>query len=163
MHSLISWIAVILYALAVVSLVAALQGMVMPRRGERLALFMAVLAVPLHAAALWQGLWTAAGVNLALYNALSLLGWVMVTMLLLATLRQPVQSLGLVVFPFAAISAGLAGALGTPAPTLVPIGARWIGMWSARFLPTRYSASPVHRPCCWPGSTAACVAVGLAV
>jgi ABC-type uncharacterized transport system permease subunit len=123
MHSLISWIAVILYALAAVSLVAALQGMVVPRRGERLALFMAVLAVPLHAAALWQGLWTAAGVNLALYNALSLMGWVMVTMLLLATLRQPVQSLGLVVFPFAAISAGLAGALGTPAPTLVPIGA----------------------------------------
>jgi ABC-type uncharacterized transport system permease subunit len=122
MHSLISWIAVILYALAVLSLVAALQGVATPRRGERLALVMAVLAVPLHAAALWQGLWTTAGVNLALYNALSLLGWIMVTMLLLATLRQPVQSLGLVVFPFAAISAGLAAALGTPAPTLVPIG-----------------------------------------
>lgn len=123
MHALLMTLAAALYGAALIALLAGLRGRVLIARGERFGMRLAIPAVVIHAVLLWQGSYSAAGLNLSVMNAASLLGWLMAVMLLLAAPRQPIQSLGLVVFPFAAITLLAAGLFGVPAQTLVPLGA----------------------------------------
>ena len=121
-HTLLTPIAVALYGAALVTLLSGLRGRVEMRRSERLAFGLALPAVLIHAILLWQAVWTTAGLNLSLFNAASLLGWLMAAMLVLAAIRQPVYSLGLVVFPFAGITLVLAETLGVPGARPVAVG-----------------------------------------
>ncbi|TVO62343.1 phosphohydrolase [Spiribacter vilamensis] len=121
--SLTTWIAFAFYALAVAVLLAALRGRLAMQRAEPLALGLAAAAALIHGAHLWFALWTPAGIDLSLFNAVSLLGWLMALMLVVAAVRQPLHSLGLVVYPFAALALILAQALGVPTATTVPVGA----------------------------------------
>ena len=123
MQTLLPTIAAMAYAAALAALVAGVSGTVAMARGERGAMALAVPAALLHAIVLWQDSWTTAGLNLSVLNATSLLGWLMTVMLLLAVLRHPVQSLGLVVFPFAGLALLAAALLGVPGKALVPLGA----------------------------------------
>jgi len=64
-------------------------------------------AVILHAALLYNGILTQGGLNLGIFNAASLIGWLMALLLLIAATRQPVENLGIVLLPLAALTLGL--------------------------------------------------------
>lgn len=121
--SLTTWMALAFYALAVMALLAALRGRLVMQRAEPLALGLATAAAVAHGTHLWIALWTPAGIDLSLFNATSLLGWLMTLMLVVAAIRQPLHSLGLIIYPFAAFALILAQALGVPTATTVPVGA----------------------------------------
>lgn len=116
-------IAVILYNAALVTLVIGFRGRMRMRRAELLALLIAAPASALHAVLVWQTTWTVNGLDLAVVNAASLLGWLTAFTLIIAATRQSVMSLGVVIFPFAAITLAIAGLAKPTTQTLVPIGA----------------------------------------
>ncbi len=64
----------------------------------------AAFAALLHAFVLYHGIVTAAGTNLGFFNAMSLVAWVVVAVVLVAALSKPVENLGLVVLPLAALA-----------------------------------------------------------
>lgn len=82
------------------------------RHGEEgsaaIAMATAVGAWLAHTLVLRDVLITPDGLQLGFFNSLSLAGWIMVLLMLLIAIRQPVQNLGIGVFPVAAIT--LAGA-----------------------------------------------------
>jgi len=59
-------------------------------------------AVVLHSLVLYQSFWTETGLNLALFNAGSLVTWTISLLLLISTLNKPVENLGIILFPLAA-------------------------------------------------------------
>lgn len=59
-------------------------------------------AVP-HAIILYQSLWTDTGLNLAFFNAASLITWTIAVLLLLSALNKPVENLGIVLLPLASL------------------------------------------------------------
>ncbi len=77
-----------------------------------------LLAVCLHGLVLYQGMVTEGGLNFGFFNALSLVTWVIVVLLLLAAVGQPVENLGLLVLPMAAIAVVLA--LSYPSDRMLP-------------------------------------------
>ncbi len=78
----------------------------------------ATAAVLLHALVLYQGLVTDTGLNLGFFNALSLVMWVIVVLLLLAALSKPVENLGVFIMPFAGAAVILA--MSYPSDRLLP-------------------------------------------
>ena len=62
------------------------------------------LALILHAWVLYASLFTANGLNLGFYNALSLMTWFAALLILAAMLFRPVENLTLIFFPAAALS-----------------------------------------------------------
>jgi ABC-type uncharacterized transport system permease subunit len=120
--TLTPWMAAALYALAVTALLAVLNRRLPLQRAAPAALGLAATAAVFHGIHLWQALWTPVGIDLSLFNAGSLLGWLMAVMLIIAAVRQPLHSLGLIVYPFAAATLLLAEVFGLPATTLVPVG-----------------------------------------
>ena len=65
-------------------------------------------AVILHAAMLYPELFTGAGLNLGFFNAASLIALLTVLVLLLASFKQPLETLGIPLLPIAATTVGLA-------------------------------------------------------
>mgnify|MGYP001084770193 CR=1 FL=1 len=116
-------LAVILYNAALIALVIGFRGLMPMRRAEQLAILLALPASAIHAVLVWQNLYTAAGIDLAVVNAASLVGWLTGITLIIASLRQPVISLGVVIFPLAAVTLALASLTVPSTQTLVPIGA----------------------------------------
>ncbi len=66
---------------------------------------LATVAVGLvvHALLLWQHLVTPEGINFGYFNVVSLLTWVMAALFLLTALNHPVENLGIVILPLAAL------------------------------------------------------------
>ena len=62
------------------------------------------IAVILHAIVLYQILLVPGGINMGVYNSISLITWLIALTLLLAILTNPIESLGILIFPFAGIS-----------------------------------------------------------
>lgn len=62
------------------------------------------MALILHAALLYQSLFTAQGLNFGFYNALSLMTWFAALLVMLAVYFRPVENLTLIFFPAAALS-----------------------------------------------------------
>jgi len=71
------------------------------RRGAVIA---GMAATILHALLVYQGLVIASGLNLSFFIALSFTSWVAAGLILLSALRQPIENLGIAVFPFASAS-----------------------------------------------------------
>jgi ABC-type uncharacterized transport system permease subunit len=67
----------------------------------------AVIAVLLHGWLVYQGLLTPQGLDIGFFSVLSLVGCLVVVLLLLATFSQPIESLGIFVFPVAALMLAL--------------------------------------------------------
>ncbi len=65
------------------------------------------LAVIFHALVLQQSMITPLGLNLGIFNAASMMAWVIALLLLLSIPRQPVANLVVIVFPIAAFTIGL--------------------------------------------------------
>jgi ABC-type uncharacterized transport system permease subunit len=64
--------------------------------------------VVLHALVLLHGLSTDAGINLSFFNAMSLSAWLVVLLLLISSLRRPVENLAILLLPVAALTIALA-------------------------------------------------------
>jgi ABC-type uncharacterized transport system permease subunit len=74
---------------------------------HRRLILLAALAMLLHGLLVYQGLFTLQGLNVGFFVILSLVGWLISLLLLLSVLRQPVESLGIFVFPLAALAEAL--------------------------------------------------------
>jgi len=74
---------------------------------------LALGGVLLHSLLLYQTVLTASGLDLGFFNALSLVAWLIVLLMVLASLMWPVANLGIVVFPIGALSVALSLALHT--------------------------------------------------
>jgi ABC-type uncharacterized transport system permease subunit len=66
------------------------------------------LAVVIHGLMLSAGINTAAGLNLGFFNALSLIAWLVALQILVASLYRPLENLGVLMLPLAALAAVLA-------------------------------------------------------
>ena len=102
MHTFPGLLAAVLYAVATVLLVRRLRADTGDRRVIP-SVAVAVAALVLHALALRAAIVGPAGLDLGFFNALSLATWVLVLLLVLLSLGQPVISLGVGVFPLAAL------------------------------------------------------------
>lgn len=63
-----------------------------------------LVATALHGFALWQLLFTINGLDVGFYTILTLVGWLAALLLLLSAFTRPVESLGVVVLPFTALT-----------------------------------------------------------
>lgn len=108
MNALAAGLAALLYLVATLLLLLRLHPHHRERASERtLALLCALLAVFCHTELLRQSVFTPAGMNLGLFNAASLFGWQISLVLILIAARLPVENLGILLFPFAALVASL--------------------------------------------------------
>lgn len=106
--------AVLLYVLSAALLGKRLAGLASGHPLPRpLPLAAGLAAAAVHAVLLRQGLWLGDGVNLGFFSSLSLLAWLIVTGLLLASLVRPLESLALVFLPLAAVTVILSAAFPT--------------------------------------------------
>ncbi len=62
------------------------------------------LGLFLHTWLLYQAIFSQAGLNLAFFNALSLAAWTVVASLLISSLSKPIENLGVVILPIAAVT-----------------------------------------------------------
>jgi ABC-type uncharacterized transport system permease subunit len=74
------------------------------RRSRRPGVHFGLGGAILHGALLYQSIFVAAGVNLGFFNAVSLVTWIIVLVLMLSTLTKPVENLGIILLPLAAIA-----------------------------------------------------------
>lgn len=70
-------------------------------------IFIALIAVVLHAITLYNNLFIPEGLNLGFFNAISLIAWLMALLLLLAAFSNPVESLGVFLLPMTGIAVAL--------------------------------------------------------
>ncbi len=70
-------------------------------------ILLGMVAVLLHGLELYHNMLTPSGINLGLFNAVSLISWLIALTVLLGAITNPVESLGIVLLPFAAISLAL--------------------------------------------------------
>ncbi|MGD8378529.1 MAG: cytochrome c biogenesis protein CcsA [Gammaproteobacteria bacterium] len=68
------------------------------------AIALGMLAVAFHTTALYPAVFTPAGMDLGLSNSFSLVGWQVALIILLISLRRPVENLATVVLPVVALS-----------------------------------------------------------
>jgi len=71
-------------------------------------LVLSLIAIILHALVLRQTMVMSEGLNLGIFNTASLVSWVIALLLVLKLTSKPIESLIAVLFPFAALSIGLA-------------------------------------------------------
>jgi ABC-type uncharacterized transport system permease subunit len=111
-HILIGFISVVLYALTGLLLGRRLfhdrtkpfeEGLLTKSR----ILLIGFVAVLLHAVVLYDNLFVPQGLNLGFFNAVSLIAWLIALMLLLATLSNPVESLGIFLLPLTGVAVSL--------------------------------------------------------
>lgn len=106
-------LAFVLYLAAALALALRLfgkgPGMLRERRGFTLSCVLAATA--LHSIALYAAVFTAQGMDLGFFNALALVGWLLALIGLSTFLKSGFESLGIVLFPFAAVSLLLAETL----------------------------------------------------
>jgi len=108
MHThLIGILAILLYLATSLLLAVRLVRRDLPL-GHTTAIVLGLCAVLLHAAALFPLLMTATGLNLGSFNAASLVGWLTALLLLLSSLRRPLENLGIILLPMAALTLALA-------------------------------------------------------
>jgi ABC-type uncharacterized transport system permease subunit len=73
-------------------------------RWRQITLAVGFVGLLLHTWLLYRTIFSQAGLNLAFFNALSLASWTVVASLLISSLSKPIENLGLVILPLAAIT-----------------------------------------------------------
>lgn len=68
---------------------------------------LALLALAAHALTLYPMVVTAAGINLGIFSAASLVAWLIAAIAIVTTMRRPVASLSVVILPVAALVVGI--------------------------------------------------------
>lgn len=104
-HTLVAIAAIFCYSAATVliglRLFRANAGWIPPRG---LALAVTFVGLLLHSWLLWDSIFSHAGLHLSFYSALALTSWTVITLLLVSSLTKPVENLGLLLLPAAALS-----------------------------------------------------------
>lgn len=100
-----------------------LQRSGQPQPGKRGAIALGFGGAALHAGALYPLLVTAGGLNLGFFNAFSFIAVLTVTLLLVAAISRPVENLGIVVLPVAALSIAMMFAY--PSAHILRSGVTW--------------------------------------
>jgi ABC-type uncharacterized transport system permease subunit len=116
-------LSIVLYLLATTQLTARLSPSLAMRCQRRQILLTGFAAVFIHAVFLYPGILTGAGLNLAFFYAISLAAFTTSLLLLVSALFQPVENLGIAVFPLAAVSIVLV--VLNPAQHIVTDAASW--------------------------------------
>ncbi|MCU0836653.1 MAG: cytochrome c biogenesis protein CcsA [Chromatiaceae bacterium] len=104
-HPAIALVAVILYLVA-----GGLIAFRLFRResvgngGRRAALAIGYAGLALHTWLIYDAIFSQPGLNLAFFNALALTSWTVVTLLLVSSLTKPVENLGILLLPLAAVT-----------------------------------------------------------
>ncbi|MGB5735045.1 MAG: cytochrome c biogenesis protein CcsA [Thiohalocapsa sp.] len=93
-------------------------------RLRQLTLLLGFIGLAMHTWLLYRGIFSHAGLNLAFFNALSLAAWTVVASLLISSLSKPIENLGLVILPLAALAVLLD--LLYPSVTFMSEDASWI-------------------------------------
>ncbi|BCO33233.1 inner membrane protein YpjD [Thiohalobacter sp. COW1] len=115
MHThLIGILAILLYLASSSLLVARMVRGLEPGAGGRNSVIgLGFAGVVLHAVVLWPALVTASGLNLGFFNAASLIALLSAALLLLASLYRPLENLGVLLLPVAALTIALMFAYST--------------------------------------------------
>ncbi len=103
---IISFAAIACYLVTATLLAMRLTKKVEIKNKSRLIL-LGLVAVALHATVLAVNMFTPQGINFGFFNAVSLLSWLIALILLTAALTRPVENLGIVVLPLAALAISL--------------------------------------------------------
>lgn len=104
MNALIMITTTVLYLLATGLLAQRLmQGAIPSNKNKSIALFFGATGAILHAFILYTTLHTAEGLNLSFVNVLSLTSWLVIVMIIVSSLRQPIENLAIFTLPFAAV------------------------------------------------------------
>jgi len=116
-------LAIILYLLASTLLTVKLVRGMQPDCQRNQTRLVALAAVIIHANLLYATLLTPEGLNLGIFHAASLVAMTTSLLLVLSMFVEPVENLGIAVFPVAAIGIGLT--LLYPAPHLIVSAGSW--------------------------------------
>jgi ABC-type uncharacterized transport system permease subunit len=100
----IAILAIVLYLSAGIKLGLRLAKGVQAIRYKGVFLTLGFAAIALHAWVLYQNLFVVNGLNMGIFNALSLLSWIIVTLILVTSFTQPLENLGIVALPLAALA-----------------------------------------------------------
>lgn len=106
--ALASLLAVLLYTSASLILglrMARVNAQILTNKG--LAIALGGGGVLLHTVALYHGIAIGSELNLGFFNSLSLVGWLIALLLLLASISQPVENLGVALLPITALAVAL--------------------------------------------------------
>ena len=79
-----------------------IYGKAVPSRHH--ARILAIIAALLHTGVLYLTIGTPSGLNLGIFNVASLTGWMVTLLWLLASLKQPVENLGILLLPLVALA-----------------------------------------------------------
>jgi ABC-type uncharacterized transport system permease subunit len=110
MNTVLLTVTILLYLLAAGLLVKRLAAGIEARGSTRLAaLTSGLIAAVLHAVTVYRGVMLTEGLNFSFFLALSFTSWVVSSLILFSAVRQPMENLGIAVFPFAALSLLLQG------------------------------------------------------
>ncbi|MDH5785803.1 MAG: cytochrome c biogenesis protein CcsA [Chromatiales bacterium] len=100
----------LLYLLAAGMLLRRLAaGVAATANSKMIAIVTAFIASSLHGYSVYSGVVIGEGIILSFFLALSFTSWLAAILILLTSLRQPIENLGIAVFPFAALSLLLQG------------------------------------------------------
>jgi len=123
-HLYLTLTAIALYLCATGLIGWRLLGRDLPRLPPRtLALWLVSLGLLLHAWLLYEGIFSHPGLNLAFFNALVLTSWTVIALFLTSSFTKPVENLGLVLLPVAALT--LALEVGFPSPAFLRPAVGW--------------------------------------
>jgi ABC-type uncharacterized transport system permease subunit len=100
----IAILAMVLYLAAGIKLGLRLATGAQTIRHKGLFLSLGFAAIALHAWLLYQNLFVVNGLNMGIFNALSLLSWIIVTLILVTSFTQPVENLAIAALPLAALA-----------------------------------------------------------
>lgn len=103
-HILLAYVATLCYLASAAFIGIRLfrkEGWIPPRA---LAIAVGFGGLVLHSWILWHSIFSSAGINLGFYHALALTSWTIVALLLVSSLTKPVDNLGLILLPAAALS-----------------------------------------------------------
>jgi len=104
-HALISYLAVLLYLAGGTLIALRLFRRDRPGvPGRNTALWLGFAGLVLHTWLVYDGIFSEPGLNLAFFNALALTSWTVVTLLLVSSLTKPVENLGILILPLAALT-----------------------------------------------------------
>jgi ABC-type uncharacterized transport system permease subunit len=108
MHSIIiGSMAIFLYLIAAVLLGARLRNQITTEASKWKSMAPAVVALLLHGWVMGNHLLNGPGVNLGVFNAVSLVTWVICILLLLSAIKRPTENLGIIAFPGTALAIAL--------------------------------------------------------
>ena len=74
---------------------------------RRVGIHLGLAGAVLHGAVLYQSIFASGGMNLGFFNAASLVAWTIVVLLMLSALSKPVENLGIILLPLAAVTIAL--------------------------------------------------------